>query len=431
MKKINFVFLTLALLVLLTACAPAPAEESYSTSETETVTEENIPKLTVVSSGKTEFKIIRPEESDGVSGQLFAAFFREFEERFCSIETEFDVMSLIKPVAPDAKEILLGDTNREESTLLSEKLSAAGGNRFGIMATDSKIVINGTGWYQRYLALDYFLNNFVSSDGTSIEIECGFEYISDESVNESFKMEDLLTDGRGLAFAATEKVLKFEKKNGGGTPQGGCTDGRFVYIGQTGTDNGVEFGVITKYDLSTGELIKYSERLATFHTNDLTYDAKNNRIVIATLDAGWTRLSFVDADTLEYIGDFMTSVGVRGLEYLPDSNTYVAAGFNIEIMILDENFNKISSHICADQTLMTQGLYSDGKYVYDPRYLEGSAVHLLVVEDMNGKLLASANLYGLSKAEPEHMFKLNGKYYIGCNHSGYLYEVEVIPQNWW
>ena len=194
MKKNNFVFLTLALLVLLTACAPAPAEESYSTSETETVTEENIPKLTVVSSGKTEFKIIRPEESDGVSGQLFAAFFREFEERFCSIETEFDVMSLIKPVAPDAKEILLGDTNREESTILSEKLSAAGGNRFGIMVTDSKIVINGTGWYQRYLALDYFLNNFVSSDGTSVEIECGFEYISDESGNESFKMEDLLTD---------------------------------------------------------------------------------------------------------------------------------------------------------------------------------------------------------------------------------------------
>jgi hypothetical protein len=139
----------------------------------------------------------------------------------------------------------------------------------------------------------------------------------------------------------------------------------------------------------------------------------------------------LDADTLEYIGDFMTSVGVRGLEYLPETNQYIAAGFNIEIMLLDENFNKISSHICADQTLMTQGRYSDGKYVYDPRYLDGSAVHLLVVEDMNGKLLASANLYGLSKAEPEHMFKLNGKYYIGCNHSGYLYEVEVIPQNWW
>lgn len=435
MKKYNAIITILALIVLFTSCAQSPVVNTESTFETvietEDVTKENTPKLTVVSGDKTQFKLIRPEESDGVSGQLFAAFYREFEERFCLIETEFDVMALLKPPAPDAKEILLGDTNREESVVLSDKLTAAGRNCFGIMATDSKVVINGTSWYQCYLALDYFFNYFVSADGTSVEIECGFEYISDNSEDESFEIAELLADGRGLAFAATEKVLKFEKKNGGGTPQGGCTDGRFVYIGQTGTADGSEFGVITKYDLSTGELIKYSERLASFHTNDLTYDAKNNRIVIATLDAGWTKLSFVDANTLEFLGDFIAPVGIRGLEYLPETNQYIAAGFNIEIMLLDENFNKISSHICADQTLMTQGLYSDGEYVYDPRYLEGKAVHLLVVEDMDGNLLASANLYGLSGAEPEHMFKLDGRYYIGCNHSGYLYEVEVIPQNWW
>jgi hypothetical protein len=198
-----------------------------------------------------------------------------------------------------------------------------------------------------------------------------------------------------------------------------------------GKSDGVEFGVVSKYDITTGEIVGSSERLPTFHTNDLTYDAKNNRIVIATLDAGWTRLSFVDAETLEYKGDLITPVGIRGLEYLPDSNTYVAAGFNIEIMILDENFNKLSSHICADQTLMTQGLYSDGEYVYDPRYLEGRAVHLMVVEDMEGNLVSSASIYGLSGAEPEHMYKIDGTMYIGCNFSGWLYKVEIIPQNWW
>jgi hypothetical protein len=198
-----------------------------------------------------------------------------------------------------------------------------------------------------------------------------------------------------------------------------------------GSADGIDYGVISKYDLATGKLIKVSERLSTFHTNDLTYDSKNNRIVIATLDAGWTRLSLVDADTLEFQGDIITTVGIRGLEYLPETNQYVAAGFSIEIMLLDENFNKISSHICEDQTLMTQGLYSDGKYVYDPRYLEGKAVHLVVVEDMAGNHIASANLYGLSKAEPEHMYKIDGEFYIGCNHSGWLFKVEVLPLNWW
>jgi hypothetical protein len=103
----------------------------------------------------------------------------------------------------------------------------------------------------------------------------------------------------------------------------------------------------------------------------------------------------------------------------------------VEIMILDENFNKISSHICADTTLMTQGLYSDGKYVYDPRFLDGKSTHLVVVEDMAGNLLSSAQLYGLANTEPEHMFMLNGQLYIGCNHSNCLYAVEIVPQNWW
>jgi hypothetical protein len=81
------------------------------------------------------------------------------------------------------------------------------------------------------------------------------------------------------------------------------------------------------------------------------------------------------------------------------------------------------------ETIM--GKNSDGEYVYDPRYLEGRAVHLMVVEDMEGNLVSSANIYGLSGAEPEHMYKIDGTMYIGCNFSGWLYKVEIIPQNWW
>ncbi len=433
MKKFSLLVLFLALALLLPACEKAPEGEVTETEAAE-ITEVKKEMITVVSGGKTEFEIIRSEENDGARGRLFAAFESEFDKRFgCKIGSTFDIMAALKPPAPDARELILGDTNRAESSALKAKLEAAGGNRFGIAVIGNKIAINGTSWYQCYLALNYFFETFTSTDenGAMLAIEAGFEYISEPSEDDAFAIAELLSDGRGVAFAATEKVLKFKNVNGGGTVQGGCTDGKFVYVGMMGTSDGVEFGVVSKYDITTGEIVKSSDRLPTFHTNDLTYDAKNNRIVIATLDAGWTRLSFVDAETLEYKGDLIAPVGIRGLEYLKESNTYVAAGFNIEIMILGENFNKLSSHICADQTLMTQGLYSDGEYVYDPRYLEGRAVHLMVVEDMEGNLISSANIYGLSGAEPEHMYKIDGTMYIGCNHSGWLYKVETIPQNWW
>lgn len=433
-RSITLLFVIFAM--LLQACAPVDEGEEPVSINTDETTEEEKEILTVVADGKTEFEIIRPDEMDGVRSHLFTSFYKEFNERFsCNIESNSDILALVYKVDPNAKEILIGDTNRDASAALKEKLTAAGGNRFGIMATDCKIVINGTGWYECYLALDYFINNFASVDESgrvTVSVECGFEYISEPCDDAVYNIEELVSSGKEIAFAATEKVLKFQNKNGAGTVQGGCTDGKYVYAGMMGTgDDGVEYGVISKYDLSTGELIKYSERLPIFHTNDLTYDAKNNRIVVATLDAGWTRLSFVDADTLEYQGDFIAPVGIRGLEYLPETNQYVAAGIGIEIMLLDENFNKLSSHICKDQTLMTQGLYSDGEYVYDPRYLEGRAVHLMVVEDMDGNLISSANIFGLSTAEPEHMYRLNGDLYIGCNYSGWLFRIEVIPQNWW
>ena len=114
---------------------------------------------------------------------------------------------------------------------------------------------------------NYFFENFTSD--TTLAIEAGFEYISEPSEDDDFAIAELISDGRGVAFAATEKVLKFKTVNGAGTVQGGCTDGKYVYVGMMGKSDGVEFGVVSKYDITTGEIIGSSDRLPTFHTNDL------------------------------------------------------------------------------------------------------------------------------------------------------------------
>ena len=442
-KTIRWAALLLAILMLCTACSTkgndeestTPPVESGAEETTDAVTEAPKEMLTIAEKSKTEFGVILPDEANGAYLSLFSSFLRAFKEKYGAlIVSTSDLMSQIRPSAPGTKEIILGNTVKAETAELNAMLSSAGGNRFGILVTDCKIIINGTSAYQCYLALDYFFSQFTSVDANGdpmASVESGFAYISADTEDHRYTIEELLGSGREIAFAATEKVLRFQTKNGASTPQGGCTDGTYVYVGMMGSADGQDYGVVVKYDLSSGALLGYSEKLPLFHNNDLTYDAKHHRLVVATLDEGWKKISFVDPDTLQYIGDTLAPVGIRGIEYLPESNTYVAASHNVEIMILDENFNKISSHICADTTLMTQGLYSDGKYVYDPRFLDGKSTHLVVVEDMAGKLLSSAQLYGLANTEPEHMFALDGQLYIGCNHSGWLYAVEVVPQNWW
>lgn len=431
MKKL---LLLLIFALLLSSCTGSHSEKEPQTTEPE-VTAEEKKLLTVVCDGETEFEIIRPDGASGAEAYLFTSFHREFKERYsCDIAGTSDLMILLKPTAPDAKEILIGATNREDSAALAEKLASAGGNRFGIAVTDSRIVITGTSWYQEYLALDYFFSHFESTDENgklTVTAECGFEYISEDSEDVGFDITALISEGRGVAFAAANSVLSFKARGDAGKTQGGCTDGKYVYVGMVGKSDGTEYGVICKYDPATGELIKSSEHVPTLHTNDMTYDSKNDRIVVATLDAGWTRLSFIDADTLEYLGDFTAPVPIRGLEYLPKTNQYVAAGFNVEIMLLDENFNKLSSHICEDQNMMTQGLYSDGDYVYDPRSASNESYHLIVIEDMEGNLAASSKLYGIAGAEPEHMYKLNGEFYMGCNKTNRLYRLDIMPVEWW
>ena len=416
------------------ASVQAPGESEMDTGAIET--EDEAEKLTVIFGGQSEYKLIVPEGTDAARSLVFSAFSNQLCERFsCSIKSEFDLMAMLKPSKADAKEIIIGDTAKEESKALAGKLVSKGGNCFGILVVDNKIVINGTSWYQCYLALDYFLEQFSSVDENGVPmlaIESGYEYISEQSEDKIFDLAELVKEGREFSFFATDRVIYFESRNGASTTQGGCTDGKYIYVGLMGTESGLgDYGVISKYDLATGELVAYSEKLPLYHTNDITYDSKNDRLVVATLDAGWTRLAIVDPNTLEYLGDLIAPVGIRGLEYIAETNTYIAASFYLEIMVLDENFNKISSHVCEDQTLMTQGLYSDGQFVYDPRYLSGKSVHLLVLEDMNGNLIASADIYGLAAAEPEHFFTLNGKMYLGCNHADSLFELQVIPKDLW
>ena len=440
MKKIfSILLLILALCLPLTACdETAPSVSTTDTSQDISATEEittALPApLTVFANKKSEYKIVRSGKVNGIEQHLFLQFYQQMDQRSgCRFSYIEDTIAFGKTPDPTTKEILLGDTNREESIVLREKLTAEGGNRFGILVGENKIAVIGTSPYQTFLGLDYLMETFIRPDESgspAMYMEQGLEYISEcgEDIDR-FDLKELVDSGRGFIFAMREQVLYVPTIEGCGVMQGGGTDGKYAYYALINKTTSPETAVISKYDLDTMELVMTSKVLPTGHTNDITYDSKNHRLVISSGTDGWCGTTFLNPDTLEIIDYKVAPIGNRGMEYLPSTDQYIiASGYTI--YTTDSSLNPISSFPCQNPQYVTQGLTCDEKYVYDVRYTNSAGVHYIVIHDMQGNYIGSARMTGINY-EPENLIIHNGIFYLGCNHSNSVYRLELIPENWW
>ena len=433
--------IALALCLSLSACAakeepPAPTNEFSSTTEniTTTVTEPAPEPLAVFAHGESHYKIVRSGKVNGVEQHLFLQFYLQMEQRSgCKFSYIEDTIAFNKTPDPTTKELLIGDTNREESILLREKLNEVGGNRFGILVSNNKIAVIGTSVYQTFLGLEHLMSSFISIDASgssAMYMEPGFEYFSQSSEDaESFDLQKLKESGRGFLFAMEERVIRVPTVEGCSVMQGGGTDGKYGYYALINKSTSPETAVITKYDLDTMEPVKTSAVLPTGHTNDITYDSKNHRLAISSGTDNWRGTIFLNPDTLEIIDHKVAPVGNRGMEYLPSTDQYIiASGYTI--YTTDANLNPISSFACQDPQYTTQGLTCDEKYVYDVRYNNAGGNHHIIVHDMQGNYIGSARLSGINY-EPENLFIRDGIFYLGCNQSNSVYRLALIPENWW
>lgn len=439
---IQTIVLTLALCLSLSACGGKENTPTESTTSTDTSLNTLIAETTpsapepkvIFANGKTDYKIVRSGTVNGVEQQLFLQFYLQMDARSgCKFQYIEDTIAFGKTPDPTAPEILLGNTNREESALLLEKLNELGGNRFGILVGEHKIAIAGTDSYQTYLGLDYLMTNYIQTaeNGQPImHLEQGFTYFSENSDSSArFDVDQLKESGRGLVFAMTERVIHVPTIDGCNVMQGGGTDGKYAYFGLINKSTSPETAVISKYDLDTMELVMTSRVIPTGHTNDITYDSKNHRLVISSGLNDWRGTISLNPDTLEIIDHQIAPIGNRGIEYLPSTDQYlVASGYTI--YITDANLNPISSFQCQNPQYVTQGLTGDEKYVYDVRYNNAGGSHYVIIHDMQGNYIGSARLAGITH-EPENMFIRNGEYYLGCNQSNSVYHMELIPENWW
>ena len=165
--------------LLMTVCMLLGACTPVNTGDAEATSDEPPAMISLAAGGATEYTIIRPEKNygdvlkDAVNG-LRAAF-----KEYTAAEPEVieDWVKDVSELPAQAKEILIGETNRAESAAALEGLKA---DDFCIRAdaASGRIVIVGGSDPATAGAVEYFIEHFVrtAADGGAVEISEGFCY---------------------------------------------------------------------------------------------------------------------------------------------------------------------------------------------------------------------------------------------------------------
>ncbi len=161
--------------MLLGACAPTTG----AGDDTPVSSTEDTSILTLFESGATEYKIIRPDKK--YDGELKAAVgkLREAVTEYtgAKIEVLEDWVKNEADILPQAKEILVGVTNRAESAAAYEGLKS-GDLIIRADAASGRIVIVGGSDAATAEAVGYFIENFLKPSGGTVKMKDSYSYIS-------------------------------------------------------------------------------------------------------------------------------------------------------------------------------------------------------------------------------------------------------------
>lgn len=207
--------------------------------------------------------------------------------------------------------------------------------------------------------------------------------------------------------------------------QGAASDGKYVYF--VLRDKNDEEAVIVKYTLDPFKSVSVGPVFNGGHCNDLTFDTKNNWIVLAHGQSQGKTLTLLDPSTLKVIRDITITVGSGAITYNTKRQNYAISQGGTTLYVADNDLKVLHSYGRTDKTGYTaQGMGSDDNYIYFPMS-NGKTDNLLVTYRWNGVHVADLKLK-IAK-ESESMFWVNGKYYVcfydsdNTNKGAALYEV--------
>lgn len=231
-------------------------------------------------------------------------------------------------------------------------------------------------------------------------------------------------------FLDTAVLTALSSVSTGGTKQGGCTDGQYIYQ-TSGNTSSYTYMNIIKYKIADGTYTTagFNGTPNFGHANDMCYNPNNGYLYICTMfDDG--SVIVLDSSDLSYVGTIYLT-DENGAAYTVwqfcfdrDNNCFYSAhGSNY--LVYDENWNYLRSiAMPAHPNATAQGCETDGDYIYrityNPNYID--------VAKVDGTYVKTISLP--MSGEPEAiMYGWDGKYYASRNTTGTIfYGVQLFSE---
>ena len=208
-------------------------------------------------------------------------------------------------------------------------------------------------------------------------------------------------------------------KTGSYTPQGGCTDGTYIYRALVTKDESPTW--LQKMDLAGNIIAENEHRFTTEsygHANDMTYCSKDGYLYIAHSSS--TNIVYkVDRNTLQPVETITVPAAIWGIAYNSTDDLFVVGTVGsayLSVYTYDWQFMYRIKPQNAYTGTVRQGIECDDNYIYvnvDNAYgavIENDKGSRIMVYTWNGMFIKS---YYLNIAEIEFMAKVENKFYIG------------------
>ena len=146
--------------------------------------------------------------------------------------------------------------------------------------------------------------------------------------------------------------------------QGGCTDGEYAYYAMQDQKTHSDTCVILKMKLDTWEVVAQSEPLPIDHANSLSYIPETKQIIVSNCQPDPLLVSWVDAETLEFIEEKTLPCQVISIAYNSEQQKFVGCGKNNSVVIFDKDLNVLTTYNDLAPTYTNQNFDVSEEYIY-------------------------------------------------------------------